>query len=206
MKKLRAGIAALTFVLSSQIAYANSWWNDVKNDRVNSITAAIEQGQDPNILNEDGHPAIIYAVREDSKRAYMALAKNPKTDVNLANRFDETPLMYAAIIGDVDFAKALIQRGAQVNRLGWAPLHYAASRGQTKMVQFLLDHGAFPNAPAADGSSPLLLAVTSRKADVVKLLLAAGADPKAINQQRKIALDMAREMKLSSIVSLLEGK
>ncbi len=206
MKKLRAGIAALTFVLSSQIAYANSWWNDVKNDRVNSITAAIEQGQDPNILNEDGHPAIIYAVREDSKRAYMALAKNPKTDVNLANRFDETPLMYAAIIGDVDFAKALIQRGAQVNRLGWAPLHYAASRGQTKMVQFLLDHGAFPNAPAADGSSPLLLAVTSRKADVVKLLLAAGADPKAINQQRKSALDMAREMKLSSIVSLLEEK
>ncbi len=206
MKKLRAGIAALTFVLSSQIAYANSWWNDVKNDRVNSITAAIEQGQDPNILNEDGHPAIIYAVREDSKRAYMALAKNPKTDVNLANRFDETPLMYAAIIGDVDFAKALIQRGAQVNRLGWAPLHYAASRGQTKMVQFLLDHGAFPNAPAADGSSPLLLAVTSRKADVVKLLLVAGADPKAINQQRKSALDMAREMKLSSIVSLLEGK
>lgn len=206
MKKLTAGIAILTLTLSSQIAYANSWWNDVKNDRANSITSAIEQGQDPNILNKDGHPAIIYAVREDSKRVYMTLANNPKTDVNLANRFDETPLMYAAIIGDIDFAKALIQRGAQVNRLGWAPLHYAASRGQVKMVQFLLDHGAFPNAPAADGSSPLLLAVTSRKADAVKVLLAAGADPKAVNQQRKSALDVAKEMKLSSIVSLLEGK
>ncbi len=206
MKKLSMGIAALTLAFSAQVVYANSWWNDVKNDRVNSITEAIEKGQDPNVLSEEGHPAIIYAVREDSKRAYMALAQNPKTDVNVVNRFDETPLMYAAIIGDIDFAKALIQRGAQVNKLGWAPLHYAASRGQTKMVKLLLEQGAFPNAPAADGSSPLLLAVTARKADVVKLLLNAGADPRAVNQQRKSALDVAKEMKLSSIVSLLEGK
>lgn len=211
MKKLSTGIAALTLALSSQIVYATSWWNDVKNDRVNSINEAIEKGQDPNVLSEEGHPAIIYAVREDSKNAYMALANNPKTNVNIVNRFGETPLMYAAIKGDIEFAKALIQRGAQVNRLGWAPLHYAAASGQTQMVKLLLEYGAFPNAPAAEGSSPLLLAVTApRKAesvrlDVVKLLLNAGADPKAVNQQRKSALDVAKEMKLSDIVAALEG-
>ncbi|ETD71710.1 ankyrin [Pelistega indica] len=207
MKKhlFKTGLMAMALTLTSQTVWAD-WWNDVKNNRYDTIEKELANGQDPNELNKEGHPAIIYAVREDSKDAYMLLAKNPKTDVNLANKFDETPLMYAAIIGDIDFAKALIQRGAKVNRLGWAPLHYAAANGKTKMVEFLLSQGAFPNAPSADGTSPIMMAVSSGKLDTVKVLLAAGADPKAINQVHKSAIDLARDQQKTSILKVLEGK
>ena len=190
----------------SSTAFANSasWWNDVKNDRAGSLTQAIDQGQDPNVLNADGNPAIIVAVREESPRAFAALAENPKTDVNIVSLSGETPLMYAAISGNLDVAKTLVNRGAQVNRLGWAPLHYAAVKGHTKMVEYLLEQGAFPNAPAAEGSSPILLAVSSRNTDTVRALLKAGADPRAINQERLNALELAKRMKLSAIEKLLQ--
>ena len=198
---LASGLAIST----TAMANSASWWNDVKNDRANSITQAIEQGQDPNVLNADGNPAIIVAVREDSPRAFIALAENPKTDVNIESLTGETRVMYAAIEGNLEVARVLVNRGAQVNRLGWAPLHYAAVKGQTKMVEFLLEQGAFPNAPAAEGSSPILLAVSSRNEATVRALLKAGADPRAINQERLNAIELAQRMKLTSIEKLLQS-
>ena len=55
--------------------------------------------------------------------------------------------MYLAIAGQTE-RRALIARGAQVNRLGWTPLHYAASKGQLAMAQLLLQHKAMVNARA----------------------------------------------------------
>ena len=40
-------------------------------------------------------------------------------------------------------AELLLQKGAQVNRPGWAPLHYAATGGSIPMVELLLEHHAF---------------------------------------------------------------
>lgn len=193
----------ISFFVSS-FAVAGDWWNDIKNDRVGEVTRALAQHRNPTGFSQDGHTALIYAIRQQSHKVAMALAKSARINVNQPNRFDETPLMYAAITGDMDLAKLLIKRGAKVNRLGWAPLHYAAAKGQKEMVSFLLKQGAFPNAPSADGSSPLLLAVTSRNQEVVQVLLKVGADPKAINQQGKSALSVAQEMKLGSIVNLLK--
>lgn len=202
-KLIKLMILATSFLTS--VAMADDWWTDIKNDRVSEVTQALAQRKNPNSFSQEGHTAIIYAIRQNSHKVAMALANDPATNVNQANRFDETPLMYAAITGDMQLAKLLIKRGAKVNRLGWAPLHYAASKGQKEMVAFLLAQGAFPNAPAADGSSPLLLAVTSRNPEVVQALLDAGADPRAINQQGKSALSVAKEMQLDSIVNLLEA-
>ena len=36
------------------------------------------------------------------------------------------PLMYVALVGDVPRAKALVARGAEINKLGWTALHYVA--------------------------------------------------------------------------------
>lgn len=198
-------LVAALLALCTQSVMAGDWWNDVKNDRVDSVMQDIAEGQDPNELGSQGHPAIIYAIRVNSPRVYMALAQNPKVDVNVENRYGETPLMYAAIIGNLDLAKALVQRGAKVNRLGWSPLHYAASKGNTDMVEYLLMQGALPNSPADDGNSPLIVAVTSGNVDTVKALLNAGADPKAVNQKYKNAIDVAREMKNEDILEALEG-
>jgi hypothetical protein len=42
---------------------------------------------------------------------------------------------------------------------GWTPLHHAVFAGDTDMAKLLIDKGADVNAPAADGSTPLHIAV-----------------------------------------------
>ena len=67
-------------------------------------------------------------------------------DVNTADNFGMTPLHGAAMIGNVEVARVLIEKGqADVNRQslnGFTPLHIAAVSGKTDFVQFLLDKGA----------------------------------------------------------------
>ena len=59
----------------------------------------------------------------------QALVDWPSTEVESLNKADESPLMAAALDGQLDWCRKLIARGAAVNKTGWAPLHYAATRG-----------------------------------------------------------------------------
>lgn len=199
-------LAVAVSACAANAGSSSGLWNDIKNNRASEVTQALSQGADPNAVNENGEPALIQAIRDQSMGVFDALAANPKTDVNAVNRTGETPLMYLAIIGDLPRAKKLVARGAKVNRLGWTPLHYAASKGHAGVVKFLLSKGAYPNAPAPDGSSPLLMAVTSKNPDAVRALVAAGADPRAINQKNVSALDMARKLGNAEVLSALGTK
>jgi hypothetical protein len=55
------------------------------------------------------------------------------------------------------------------------------------MVQFLLSRGANKEATNSGGWTPLMLAAASRRAEVVALLLARGANPDARNHVRATA-------------------
>ncbi|CAM3404847.1 hypothetical protein BOSP111201_03315 [Bordetella sputigena] len=154
----------------------------VANDRADDMRALLAQGWNPNTRIK-GQPAIMQAVRDGAWHVYDVLAADKRTDVNVANDHDETPLMYLAIQGQLDRAKFLIARGAQVNRLGWTPLHYAASKGQMDMARLLLGHKAIVNAPGPDGTTPLMMAGLSGSRDMVDLLLKAGADATMRNSQ-----------------------
>ncbi len=66
---------------------------------------------------------------------------------------------------------------------GWTPLHLAAAFATPKAVQFLLQHGAKVDAVSKNPQTnqPLHAALAlSRNAESVQLLLAAGADPDAL--------------------------
>lgn len=190
-------------LLMQSKAFANDWWVDVRNDRVSKILESIDQGQDPNILNDEGHTALIYAYREGALKSFEALAKHPKVAINKQNRYYETPIMYPALADDLDHVKLLTERGAQLNNIGWSPIHYAAIKGNTKIVKYLLDHGAWPNSPAPDGSNPLMMSVSARNVEAVEALVKAGADPRAVNFDGISALDIAKKMNHRKILELL---
>jgi len=177
--------AAWLFALGAQAAgqaFASpDWWVAVRNDDAATVKRMLAAGVDPNVRNERGQPALMQAVRDDAWAVYDVLAADPRTDVEVLNPAQETPLMYVALVGQYERAKALLARGAAVNRLGWTPLHYAAAKGHAEVARLLLDHGAMPNAPAPDGTSPLMMAVRANSVPTVQVLLDAGADPSARN-------------------------
>jgi ankyrin repeat protein len=59
---------------------------------------------------------------------------------------------------------------------GSTPLHIAAASADVPLVELLCHHGGNPNVIRKDGLSPLAVAVQGDNVDVVKALVAAGAD------------------------------
>ena len=142
------------------------------------------------------------AVVAGAWNVFDAIAADRRTDVNAENPAGETPLMYLAIAGQTDRARALIARGAQVNRLGWTPLH-AASKGQLAMAQLLLQHKAMVNAPAPSGETPLMMAALSGSKPMVELLLKAGADVTTRDTKGQNAADWATTGKSTKLAAEL---
>ncbi|TAL76742.1 MAG: ankyrin repeat domain-containing protein [Burkholderiaceae bacterium] len=186
------GFAAFVLCLSAAVASSSEYWLDVANNRVDDVKSALAQGEDPNAISPNGQPALMLAIREGSWGVYDILLAHRRINVNIENRNHETPLMYLAIVGDLKRAKALIARGAHVNRLGWTPLHYAASKGNLAMVKLLIADKAIINAPSPDGTTPLMMAAFSGSENVVNALLEAGADATTRNLKHQSAADWAR--------------
>jgi hypothetical protein len=63
------------------------------------------------------------------------------------------------------------------------PLVVASREGEVEAVKFLIDRGADQNHAASDGKTPLMCAVIARNLPIIKLLLAHGADPRAVLHQ-----------------------
>jgi len=72
-----------------------------------------------------------------------------------------TPLLHAVYYGQVELARALLLKGARINRGDWqaqTPLHLAVVLPRTDMVRLLLDFGADPTIKDKEGRRPIDLA------------------------------------------------
>ena len=87
-----------------------------------------------------------------------------------------------------------------------AGLHAAARNGDLAQVDRLLAQGASLNAPDAAGRTPLILATMQGHVDVVRHLLAAGANPALLDREGLDALQHARRQGLKQIGQLLEAR
>jgi ankyrin repeat protein len=113
------------------------------------------------------------------------------------NRFslgdsDGLPLCAAACWGHHETVGVLLEGGADPNLTesgDWTPLLWAAVGGHTATVILLLDHVADPDA--ASRTTPLWLAANRGAVDVVRALLAHGADPAKPNDQGGTPLEAA---------------
>jgi ankyrin repeat protein len=92
-----------------------------------------------------------------------------------------TPLLFAARVGDVESGGHLLAAGADINETtpnGISVLVMAAHSGSGRFATFLLDRGADVNA-AGGGYTALHAAVLRGDGDLVKALIAHGADVQA---------------------------
>jgi len=160
-------------------------------DDATQIGVLLRRGFDPNTLDPDGTAALLLAFQESSFKAAQALIDHPKIKVEVRNAADESPLMLAALKGEALLCQALIQKGAEINKPGWAPLHYAATNGHLEVMNLLLEHFAYIDAASPNGTTPLMMAAHYGTPAAVKLLLEAGADPLLKNHLGLTAIDFA---------------
>jgi ankyrin repeat protein len=93
--------------------------------------------------------------------------------------------------GDVDTARALLQKGIDVRQKdadGTTALHWAAHRADVDMVRELIKAGADVRARNEYGATPLSAAAEVGAADVLDVLLKAGADVESPNHEGQTAL------------------
>ena len=196
-------LAVFAASFSSQAGSYEDFFRAVRSDNSSSIQALLNRGFDPNTVDEQGQAGLLIAMREPSPKVVQVLLDSPKTNVEVRNAKDESPLMLAALKGQQDLVTRLIARDADVNKPGWAPLHYAATGGHVAIMKLLLENYAFIDAQSPNGSTPLMMAAMYGSAAAVQLLLDEGADTTMKNQLGMTALDFARRANRPDAVRLL---
>jgi ankyrin repeat protein len=146
-------------------------------------------------------------------------------DVNIKTKEGETALMKASSGGYAEVVKLLLDKGANVNIKtdeGITALMKASSGGYAEVVKLLLDKRANVNIKTDEGITALMEASSggySKKEifgkaqtaasergciEVVKLLLAKGADINVKNSKGETALVIAKDKGKTEIVAMLE--
>ena len=149
----------------------------------------LDHGAKVDAENDDGETPLTLVSRGEYRSqsngvriAQLLLERG--ADVNGQPEGDWTPLSLASFKGRKDIVRVLVDHGAIVNKESkfcGNPLH-AVSQGEYEsqedgaaIAQILLDHGADANAPGINHVTPLLLATSSGRIEIVRALLSHGA-------------------------------
>jgi len=203
-------------------------------DRVRFL---LDHGADPNVADEDGGTPFqrVAEGTDDRSKAIAALLRShgARLDVfaealsgrtlHVMARLAEAPhlvsqrgrggqtlLHLAAGRGDLDFVKALLSYGADLETedgwARWTPLHCAACNGHDAVVEYLIDQGACVEAPGNYRQGILYTAAMKGHAGVIRLLCAAGANVEAKTSWGFTPLHAAAEDgHLEAVVALLDA-
>jgi uncharacterized protein len=159
----------------------------------------------------DGY-TFLKAVKERDGAKVQSLVSTPGSIV--INTKDQSAgegaLHYIVRDRDIVWLNFLLSRGARPdvqNRQGVTPLSLAAQLGWTDGAELLIGRRASVDLANSRGETPLIFAVHKRDIAMVRLLLAAGADPKRTDSSAGYsAIDYARQdVRSAPILRLLEA-
>ncbi len=145
-----------------------------------AVQALVKKGADVNAAQGDGMTALHWtSLNGDVTTTTVLLAAGATVD--LRTRLGQyTPLHLASSRGHASVVGRLLEAGSAVGALsetGVEPIHLAAQAGSPDAVTLLLGRGADVNAQdRTHGRSPLVFAVAHNRIEVMKVLIAKGAD------------------------------
>jgi len=159
------------------------------------IEAAIKEGADVNVKNNNGDTPLIMVAEKGNPEAIDMLIQ-AGADVNAKNSLGYTALMVAARNNEnPEVFDALIKAGADVNAkesFNNTALLFAATEKNAEVVKAFIKAGADVNARNNNGHTALMVAMSLNKnPDVTLALINAGADVNAKDFSDITALMMA---------------
>jgi len=133
--------------------------------------------------SKGGQTALMWAAAGKHTEIVKLLLEHG-ADVRTRSKGDFSALLFAAQQGDVNSGRALLEAGADVNEATRkdrvTALMLTAAGGHTEFAGLLLDKGTNPNLVDEGGRTALhFAALNAKRADLVKAILAHGANPNA---------------------------
>ncbi|KAH0554915.1 putative ankyrin repeat protein RF_0381 [Cotesia glomerata] len=182
---------------NAHVNKVNSYWSHlitnkstplhaaVKNKNLEVARQLLDKGANPDAQDILGKTPLRYAVEaNDLKIADLLL---PRSNVNLPDNYDQTPVYIAVKKGYIDLAERLLAEKATANCISnfrceklHTPLHAAVKNGQVELVNLLVAHKANVEARNANNMTCLHIAIDKNNLDIAECLLAAGADVNAV--------------------------
>ena len=142
--------------------------------------------------------ALELAIREDNSVAVQLLLEQGVDTDTHSNRF--TPLAVAAIRGNADIVRLLLQAGADPNSTSLSGANVLSTairscKADIGIVKLLIAAGADIENRSGVGLSPAMLAIQEQRTNIALLLLESGADVNSLNPFGEGLLNYAIYMK-----------
>jgi ankyrin repeat protein len=154
----------------------------------------LDRGADVNARTDSGATPLYLAAAYSGAIESMKTLLDRGAAASTVTKKGATPLHAAVETGDVAKVTLLLARGADVNaaltQAGFTPLHYAAFIDHADVARTLLKGGAKPDAriPAFGNTTAVIEAALAGNAKVLEVLIAAGADVDAKDDEGRTAL------------------
>jgi len=136
------------------------------------------------------------------------LLKKNGNSIDKKDRNGNSPLHMAILNRDFEYAKCLINQGADLNlmnKMELAPLHLAAFLNEYRLSAFLMAKGAVADIAGNSGYTPLHIASELNNQTIAEQLLDHGASVRQKNDQGLTPVAIAKIQKNKEILRLLTG-
>lgn len=205
MKNTLLALAASCLLAASSSVFAGVY-DDILFAANQGDTAKVvdflRRGMDVNTVDPQGNTLLMIAAREKNLDLVRFLLDN-RANATKRNRFGDTALTLAALMGHEEIVKLMLERKVEPNQSGWNALHYAALENRARIASLLLAAGADVNALAPNGSTALMLAAKRGHLETVRLLVGAKAELNQIDSMEGTALDMATKANHAEVADYL---
>ena len=160
--------------------------NLIPMENTDCLDLLLQHGADPNVFSRAGLTPLMKACKLKVSPSVRVLLKNgADPNAQCPPRFDrKRALHFAAMVGDADIARQLLEAGALPDRPAdytCSPLDFAITQDKLDVCKVLLEHGADVNENNDDDCPPLLLACSTvnlrHRHSIVEMLLQYGANP-----------------------------
>ena len=160
-----------------------------------------------------GHPCtqvkkLIKNIKRGKQNDISFIKEHPEV-INMADDQGITPLLHAAMNGDLETTKLLVEMGADMNSTAYSgdsALHLASEKGHLEIVKFLIENGMDIEIKDEIGRTPLFSGIHGKQSEIAFYLISKGASYDIQDEQGFSVLHLAIWRKETGVINYLLGK